>query len=151
MIGLAVLVATLACQTPPQTPAPAPGQRVIVWPSPGETTEPVPPPPPRAPGTGILGFKIPAPTEESRPLSGGDFLRSQAQTAAPTPSVADLFRERNAREAAASAAQAPATVPDGTYHCRRTENALVCGTNEDEMRRVEAANKAMLDRLSAPN
>lgn len=142
MIGLAVLVATLVCQTP----------------------APLPPAPPRAPGTGILGFKTPAPTNGSPPpLTGGDYLRSQAQKDAPTtapaapatPSVADLFRERNAREAAAKAAEAgatsSATVPDGTYRCRRSDNGLVCGTSEGAMRRTEAANKAMLDRLTAPN
>jgi hypothetical protein len=70
--------------------------------------------------------------------------------------VADLFRERNAREAAAKADVAPpAAVPDGVYRCRRTETGLVCGTGEDAMKRAEEDAKAALKRLesqsTAPN
>ena len=75
--------------------------------------------------------------------------------AAPaTPSVADLFRERNAREAAERAAKAeaerPRAVPDGTYHCRRTDTGLVCGNNEEAMQRTEAEAKAQLERMLNP-
>lgn len=144
MISIA-LVAVLACQSVAAPPAPAP-----------------------APASGSLTIRLdalaakptPAPTA---PQSGGDFLRSQRDTPAPAagaaaqPSVADLFRERNAREAAAkaaadkAAADEAAAIPDGTYRCRRTENGLVCGNSEEAMRQTEAANKAALDRLMAPN
>lgn len=71
-----------------------------------------------------------------------------------TPSVADLFRERNAREAAERAAKAeaerPRAVPDGTYHCRRTETGLVCGNDEEAMRRTEAEARAQLERMLNP-
>ncbi len=74
--------------------------------------------------------------------------------AAATPSVADLFRERNAREAAERAAKAeaerPRAVPDGTYHCRRTDTGLVCGNNEEAMQRTEAEAKAQLERMLNP-
>lgn len=78
----------------------------------------------------------------------------QAPPPPATPSVADLFRERNAREAAERAARAeaerPRAVPEGTYHCRRTETGLVCGNNEAAMQRTEAEAKAQLERMLNP-
>lgn len=151
MIQIAVLVAALVCQSTPAKDPP------IDWSAPNSET-PAPKPLAATPASpsadvGVLGFP------RKPPQTGGDFLRSQAQTqgAAPpppaSPSVADLFRERNAREAAAKAAEAGQAnaVPDGTYHCRRTENGLTCGTDEEGMKRSEEAAKAQLDRLLAPN
>lgn len=146
MLSIA-LVAVLACQSVAAPPAPAPGPGPLTIRLDALTARP-------APAT------TPAPTA---PQSGGDFLRSQAAAPRPAqapvtePSVADLFRERNAREAAAkaaankAAADQAAAVPDGTYRCRRTDSGLVCGNNEEAMRQTEAANKAALDRLMAPN
>ena len=146
MLSIA-LVAVLACQSVAAPPAPAPGPGPLTIRLDALTARP-------APAT------TPPPTA---PQSGGDFLRSQAAAPRPAqapvtePSVADLFRERNAREAAAkaaankAAADQAAAVPDGTYRCRRTDSGLVCGNNEEAMRQTEAANKAALDRLMAPN
>ncbi|MFA7262196.1 MAG: hypothetical protein WC068_04160 [Caulobacter sp.] len=97
-----------------------------------------------------------APTPPTAPQAGEDLLGSQAPPtaapAAPTPSVADLFRERNAREAAAKAAEGGSTaVADGQYRCRRTENGVTCGNDEEAMRQLEAASQERLRRLETPN
>ena len=41
--------------------------------------------------------------------------------------------------------------PPFSHSPRRTETGLVSGTDEEAMRRTEAANKALLDRLETPN
>lgn len=125
MFAAIVLLAALACQTPP--PAPQTGGDVLrsqAWPSPAPKVSPATTPDPAA--------AAPAPD--------------------PTPSVADLFRERNAREAAARAAAESSAAPaDGEYRCRRTATSVTCGTDEETMRRTEDEAKAQLDRLFAPN
>jgi len=142
MIKVLAVAAALACQQT-QTPAPAapppPLGADLIKPraAPG-----APPPPIIRMAPGIDWSKEPAP-------------KAPAATA-ETPSVADLFRERNAREAAARAALPPsAPVPDGVYRCRRTETGMVCGTSEDAIKRAEEEAKAALKRIesqsSAPN
>ncbi|MDO9223782.1 MAG: hypothetical protein Q7U20_08745 [Caulobacter sp.] len=141
MIQIAVLVAALACQSPPPPAAP------VV--------------PNAQAAKGDLGFVVKPDTAPLARQSGADFLRSQATPpapgatpapAAPQPSVADLFRERNAREAAAKATEsAPSAVADGQYHCRRTENATTCGNDEEAMRRLEAEIEERRRRLETPS
>lgn len=103
---------------------------------PTATTLPAPPPLIRLPGIDWSKEPAAAPTPP----------------AAATPTVADLFRERNAREAAAKAAEsAPSAVADGQYHCRRTENGTTCGNDEEAMRRLEAESEERRRRLETPN
>ena len=153
MIIAAILATMLVCEPATQTtPAPtavAPAKAPLIdWSAPNSEH---PPPVISTPGGagGDLGFGQSSP----RPQTGGDFLRGQAQAPAgpaAEPSVADLFRERNAREAAAKAAAESAAAPeDGTFHCRRTETGLTCGNNEEAMKQTEAANKALMDQLLA--
>ena len=149
MITAIALLAVLACQ---QTPAPGPTapQQAAPAARPPLGSDLIKPS-----GAGGAG---PAPVIRMGP--GTDWSKPpppKAPTATTEqPSVADLFRERNAREAAAKADVAPpAAVPDGVYRCRRTETGLVCGTGEDAMRRAEEDAKAALKRLesqsTAPN
>lgn len=140
MIVILAAVVALACE---QTSAPAPS---------------APPPlgadlikPRAAPGA--------PPPPAIRMAPGVDWSKEPARKSPPAaaePSVADLFRERNAREAAARAAPPPPPpVPDGVYRCRRTETGMVCGTSEDAMKRAEEDSKAALKRIesqsTAPN
>lgn len=100
-----------------------------------------PPPPP--PGSLAAALQAPrTPTETATPA-----------TPEPPKSVADLFRERNAREAAARAAESPPPPPtdDSGYHCRRTATSLTCGTDEEAMRRTEEKAKAALDQILSPD
>ena len=118
MLAIA-LVAVLACQAAPPSPAATPPARQ-----------------PQS-GGGLPGSQAAAPTTAA---------------ATTTPSVADLFRERNAREAAArAAAESPAAPADGQYRCRRTATSVTCGTDEETMRRTEEEAKAQLDRLFSPH
>ena len=144
MIKVLAVAAALACQqapapvaAPPASPPPLGADLIKPRAAPG-----APPPPVIRMAPGIDWSKEPAP-------------KAPAATA-ETPSVADLFRERNAREAAARAAPPPsAPVPDGVYRCRRIETGMVCGTSEDAIKRAEEEAKAALKRIesqsSAPN
>ena len=155
MILVAMLAAALACQQSP----PPPKDPVIDW-SPPNSETPAPMIPNAEAAKGNLGFVV---KPEAAPIArqtGADFLRSQAAAApsatpapaAPQPSVADLFRERNAREAAErAAAERSAAVPDGTYRCRRTQTGLTCGTDEEAMRQSEEKAKALLDQMLSPD
>lgn len=122
MVTIIALLAGLACQAPPAGP-PTGGDflRSQAWPSSAPTASPAAAPPATAPAT------------------------------VPTPSVADLFRERNARESAAKAAAASAAPADGEYRCRRTATSVTCGTDEETMRRTEEEAKAQLDRVLSPH
>ena len=66
--------------------------------------------------------------------------------------MADLFRERNAREAAARDASTRASadrsdpVPDGVYRCRRSGSGFTCVDNEAAMQETEARTQEMLQR-----
>lgn len=147
MIQIALLVAALACQSPP------PKDPVIGW-SPPNSETPAPAAPNAQAAKGDLGFVVKPDTAPLVPRTGGDFLRSQATPApaTPQPSVADLFRERNAREAAVKAAEdQSAAVADGQYHCRRAENGMTCGNDEEAMRKLEAETEERLRRLETPN
>ena len=66
-------------------------------------------------------------------------------------SIADLFKERAEREAAAKAAEASPPPPSDGYHCRRTATSRTCGTDEEAMRRNEERAKAALDRILKPD
>jgi len=152
MISVLAIAAALACQ---QTPTPAP----IAAPPAASASPAVRPPlgadlvkPRVAPGA--------PPPPVIRMAPGIDWSKEPAPRTPPataeTPSVADLFREGNARDAAARAARPPAApVPDGVYRCRRTETSMVCGTSEDAMKRAEEDSKAALKRIqgqsTAPN
>jgi len=152
MIVVLAVAAAFACQ---QTPTPAP----IAAPQAAPASPAAPP---------VLGADLirprAAPGAPPPPIirmaPGIDWSKEPARKSPPAtaeaPSVADLFRERNAREAATKAdAAPPAAVPDGVYRCRRTETGMVCGTGEDAMKRAEEASKAALKRLDsqapAPN
>jgi len=157
MIPFVALAAALACQAAPAPAAPQTGGDFL-------RSQPRPDPAavaPPAAGAGSGFTALPAPPTGASPLiirkpevdwSKTPPAAPQADSAAPAPSVADLFRERNAREAAARDAAARASadrsepVPDGVYRCRRSDTGFTCGDNEAAMQETEARAREMLQR-----
>lgn len=154
MIQIAILVAALACQTPP------PKDPFLDWSAPNSET-PAPAPSAASPShdVGILGYpKMPemppiAPrTGEDWRSRGGADLFCGVTFEGEAAKAAECPRPPTDQEAAAKAAESPPPPADDSgYHCRRTATSLTCGTDEEAMRRIEEKAKALLDQMLSPD